>query len=119
MLPDTDERLYEAAPWLKSEKAYVRQLDRVRAWRDDAHDDDEDDNYDAISGSLRWARRSEDSLSIGKSEVEFARSPQRDEFEETTRRLSPADRESMLLCGVMSVYVRGGSHGFLNNSFDL
>ncbi|KAH9852542.1 hypothetical protein C2E23DRAFT_730828 [Lenzites betulinus] len=91
VLPDTDERLYEAAPWLKSEKAYVRQLDRVRAWRDDAHDDDDDDNYDAISGSLRWARRSEDSLSIGKSEVEFARSPQRDEFEETTRRLSPAN----------------------------
>ncbi|KAI0827037.1 hypothetical protein BC628DRAFT_194102 [Trametes gibbosa] len=87
--PDASDRLYDAAPWLRDEKSYLRQIERVRAWRDDAHDDD--DNYDAHSGSQRWARRSEDTFSIAKSEVEFVRSPRRDDFEETVQKPFPAD----------------------------
>ncbi|KAI0646392.1 hypothetical protein C8Q79DRAFT_667144 [Trametes meyenii] len=91
--PDPSDRMYEAAPWLKDEKAYLRQLERANAWKKneiEAHDDD--DNYDAVSGSLRWVRRSsDDTASIAKSELEFARTPQREEYEETTRRPSPAD----------------------------
>ncbi|KAI0360585.1 hypothetical protein OH77DRAFT_1418556 [Trametes cingulata] len=87
--PDMTERMYDAAPWLKDEKAYLRQLERANAWKKEIHDND--DNNDAISGSLRWVRHSDDSASIAKSELEFARTPQREEFEETTRRPSPAD----------------------------
>ncbi|KAI0635263.1 hypothetical protein C8Q77DRAFT_1054375 [Trametes polyzona] len=87
--PDETQRMYEAAPWLKDEKAYIQQLERANAWRNQIHDTD--DNYDAISGSLRWVRRSEDCVSITKSELEFARSPLREDFEETARRPSPVD----------------------------
>ncbi|KAL1943918.1 hypothetical protein VTO73DRAFT_3736 [Trametes versicolor] len=82
--------LYDAAPWLKDEKAYIRQLERVRAWKNELHYDD-DDIHDATSGELQWTRPSDDSSSIAKSELEFARTPQREDFDETTRRPSPAD----------------------------
>ncbi|KAI0659243.1 hypothetical protein C8Q70DRAFT_1045131 [Cubamyces menziesii] len=89
---DLSQRMHEAAPWLKDEKAYLRQLERTKAWQHQVRDeDDEDENYDAVSGSLRWIRNSDDTVSIAKSELQFARSPQRDDFEETTRRPSPAD----------------------------
>lgn len=100
--PDIGHRLYDAAPWLKDEKAYVRQLERVRAWKNELHYDD-DDIHEAASGELQWTRPSDDSSSIAKSELEFARTPQREDFDEATRRPSPADRE----CPVaMPAYVR-------------
>ncbi|OSD08110.1 hypothetical protein PYCCODRAFT_1402299 [Trametes coccinea BRFM310] len=86
---DTPEQLYEAAPWLKDEKAYLRQKEMASARKNEVHDDD--DNYDAVSGSLRWIRHSDDTVSITKSELEFARSPQREDFEENIRKPSPVD----------------------------
>ena len=99
---DPSERLYEAAPWLKDEKALLRQMDKVKrslthhhyprnASRDFIHDDNED--YDAVSRSLRWARHSNGSISSVKSELMFARRPRGDDFEEGLRRPSPAECE--------------------------
>ncbi|KAI8986889.1 hypothetical protein BD414DRAFT_487383 [Trametes punicea] len=85
---DPSERLYEAAPWLKEEKTYLRQIEMAKVRKNEAYDDD---NYDAVSVSLRWVRHSDDSVSVAKSELEFTRSPERDDFEETTRKPSPAD----------------------------
>ncbi|OJT01721.1 hypothetical protein TRAPUB_7777 [Trametes pubescens] len=82
--------LYDAAPWLKDEKTYIRQLERVRAWKKELRYDD-DDNHDTTSGELQWTRPSDASSSIAKSELEFARTPQREDFDEATRRPSPAD----------------------------
>lgn len=98
---DPSERLYEAAPWLRDEKAYLRQKDKVgrslahqyyplRTNKDPIHDDDEDD--DAVNRSLRWAQYSNGSTSSAKSELEFARRPRGgDDFEEGLRRPSPAE----------------------------
>ena len=63
------------------------------------NDDDDDDEYgdeeDAVSGSLRWIRHSrEDSASTVKSELEFARSPVRGEFEIAPQRPSPMNGAS-------------------------
>lgn len=99
---DPSERLYEAAPWLRDEKVYLRQMDKVgrslahqhyprRSNKDPIHVDDED--YDAVSRSLRWAQRSNGSISSVKSELEFVRRPRGDDFEEGLRRPSPAERE--------------------------
>ncbi|KAH9916724.1 uncharacterized protein BXZ73DRAFT_53622 [Epithele typhae] len=105
--PDLDiaeQRIYDAAPWLKDEKAYMRQIEFMTARRNgDASrsrsrsgpydaviaDEDEDD----VSSSLRWVRRlnDDDNASTMKSELEFARSPAQDEFDRTTRRPSPRD----------------------------
>ncbi|TBU41725.1 hypothetical protein BD309DRAFT_251766 [Dichomitus squalens] len=95
--PDLTERLYEAAPWLKDEKAYLRQIEQIRgkyhhhynANRDGIHDDDED--YDAVSGSLRWVRNSDDTAFTVKSELEFARTPQREDYDGAMRRPSPVE----------------------------
>ena len=89
--PDPAQAIYDAAPWLKDEKAYLRHLERANAHKHETHDDDEDN--DAISGSLQWVRNSGDTASTAKSELEFARSPRRDAFGEEGRRSSPVDRE--------------------------
>ena len=92
--PDLSERIYDAAPWLKDEKAYLRQLERAtnaQRKHETTHDDDE--NYDAVSGTLQWMRNSDDTASTVKSELEFARTPQREVFEEVVWRPSPVDRE--------------------------
>ncbi len=99
---DPTERLYEAAPWLKDEKALLRQMEKVKrglthhdysrtASKDPIHDDDED--YDAAGRSLRWAGHPNGSISSAKSVLEFARRPWGDDFEEGLRRPSPAERE--------------------------
>ncbi|RPD65614.1 hypothetical protein L226DRAFT_530844 [Lentinus tigrinus ALCF2SS1-7] len=90
--PDPSDRIFEAAPWLKDEKAYLRQLERANnaeRKHETSHDDDE--IYDAVSGSLRWIRNSDDTASVAKSELEFARTPQREVFEEVFWRPSPVD----------------------------
>ncbi|KAI0746881.1 hypothetical protein C8Q80DRAFT_1105646 [Daedaleopsis nitida] len=90
--PDLTERLYDAAPWLKDEKAYLRQLERANARRhDETHDNDNDEDHDAISGSLQWVKNSGDTASMVKSELEFARTPQREAFGEEGRRSFPPD----------------------------
>ncbi|KAI0711275.1 hypothetical protein C8Q76DRAFT_769218 [Earliella scabrosa] len=86
---DPAQAIYDAAPWLKDEKAYLRHLERANAHKHETHDDDEDN--DAISGSLQWVRNSGDTASTAKSELEFARSPRRDAFGEEGRRSSPVD----------------------------
>ncbi|KAI9063542.1 hypothetical protein FKP32DRAFT_677301 [Trametes sanguinea] len=109
---DSSERLYEAAPWLKDEKAYLRQQDLAIARKNETNDDD--DNHDAVSGSLRWIRHSDDTVSITKSELEFARSPQREDFEETIRKPSPVDRECpgcyACLCPSMTAETHTATH---------
>ncbi|CDO74849.1 hypothetical protein BN946_scf184280.g9 [Trametes cinnabarina] len=85
---DISERLYEAAPWLKDEKAYLEQLEKANARKNEIHEGHDD--YEAVSGPLRWIRHSADTASITKSELELAHSPQREHFEETARRPSPA-----------------------------
>ncbi|KAI1798118.1 hypothetical protein LXA43DRAFT_875791 [Ganoderma leucocontextum] len=93
------ESLYEAAPWLKDEKAYLRQMEKVKpdlahqpyprnANKDPNHVNDE--GYDGISRSLRWARHSDGSISSAKSVLEFARGPRRDD-PEALRRPSPVE----------------------------
>ncbi|PIL27596.1 hypothetical protein GSI_10747 [Ganoderma sinense ZZ0214-1] len=100
VVSDPSERLYEAAPWLKDEKVLLRQMEKVNRslarhhcpWNTSKgfiHDDDED--YDAVSRELRWARHSSGSISSAKSELEFARRPPGDNFEEGVRRPSPAE----------------------------
>ncbi len=92
--PDISERIYDAAPWLKDEKAYLRQTETTNARRHEVHEDDEDD--DAISGPLRWVRDSGETASTVKSELEFARTPQRDVFGEEGRIFSHVDRKCCL-----------------------
>ncbi|KAI0764870.1 hypothetical protein C8Q74DRAFT_1206177 [Fomes fomentarius] len=89
--PDISERIYDAAPWLKDEKAYLRQIETVNAnaRRHEVQEDDED--YDAISGPLRWIRDSGETASTVKSELQFARTPQCDACGEEGRRFSPVD----------------------------
>ena len=87
------QRIFDAAPWLRDEKALVRHEDARarRARRRDAHETTRDDGDDAASGSLRWVRHShEEYASTIKSELEFARTPRRDEFlEGAPQRPSP------------------------------
>lgn len=106
---DMGHGLYDAAPWMKDEKAYIRQLERVRAWKNELHYDD-DDIHDATSGELQWTRPSDDSSSIAKSELEFARTPQREDFDETTRRPSPADRECPRCHARLCPFTSAGTH---------
>ncbi|RDX54611.1 hypothetical protein OH76DRAFT_1340540 [Lentinus brumalis] len=85
------ERIYEAAPWLKDEKAaYLRQIERANNARKGEITHDDDEHYDAVSGELRWVRNSDDTATV-KSELEFARTPQREVFEEVAWRPSPVD----------------------------
>ncbi|KAI0711172.1 hypothetical protein C8T65DRAFT_574982 [Cerioporus squamosus] len=88
---ELSDRIYDAAPWLKDEKAYLRQIERANNARKHETTHDDDENYDAVSGSLRWIRNSDDTASTAKSELEFARTPQREAFEEVAWRPSPVD----------------------------
>ena len=118
--PDPDapeQRIYDAAPWLREEKALVRQAERALPWArrergrapsgrsreretdgmmTHAGDDDEDD----VSGSLRWIRGADDNDidndgATVKSELEFVRPPARDlVFEGAARRPSPVNGAS-------------------------